>query len=1351
MSFPGESIQQAFSADGEIRELLTRFREIVSQKEMSDLSVALVVEKISAASEEKDYGSVKTAIKQQIYDARKWQEILQELLSEVEKLETRRAKRDLCSDRWWQEKQEALHETFDRDPQQGQDEWLGTFAEALIAWELDICEKLVSESFPFPSQMTEMIPRFQAGIQAIKREQYPQALPMLNHLVKVQSAHGRQPVWDDVSQTTLLVFVGRIYLYKISQPEEALKFFEQAKQLTPNYGLSDAARGEYFRQKGSSEEALSSFQEALSKSNTLPDGYIGMGLYAEDQGWWDEVEDWYGRAINQVEDEKNPVDALSKLLMPADGNLLLQLARILQENQPTAALQAVNRAIQIGIQGEGSYPQRWAYQLKGEILEQLEQSLEAVEAYYEAGKQLYWSGDYDSAIAEFEKLLHLNPDYVMAYWYLADALLVQSYTQDLPYVDREKLQQSLDRWNQGKGIALPDVKGSWAYVIRARISERLSLLEAQATADRYIWESLGYVERALLLDDQEFYRLSTLGRYYRWLGVNFNALYITQKATDLKPDEPSVQEDRAGILINVGEYESAISLVEQLQEKYPAYPMYDGWRAIICYYQGDYNTSLELIQKGVDKYPEDLWYRMIQADAYRMEGQKLQAYESYAKVWEKRNSPNYPQEQTTFASAAYNLYLLDDPGDRTLVDEAIQLYTSVLNLRTQACNAHLQLTLCYLITSDFTASEQHFTDGLDLVTNRRELDNLSIELSFLEEILPAKDHPPQNTAAMLEQLQKFKAAVTAKRKELENQQGVALDERKAAIAELTHLLNQEPESQVGSQSWLAIEAGLGRLYLEENQLEQAEIAYRQLQKYLDQFPEARLGLEKVASRLQSQGTEFLKARRFADAISVFQHAIALQDLPSKTLADLRCNLGTAYIGLNDRNQAQESFGDAIERYRQEELPNPGEVLGQVCSETIPDIAHYWKMDEAFASFAALPETEPGFAQAFALARPSLSKYLEQYYETFEEAGGSSKWMLSVTPVAVEISQNLVPDETGTEWVLFKTYVPEMRERLLQQMGVRVPGIRVRGNEADLPPDTYILMLDEIPLILGTVKSGQVYSPTSDETLQDLGIPAAALSPTNHPGTGQPGCWIDPDVCPDYPTILDGQGLKYWADPLLYMVYHLESFLRQNLADCLGAQDVAYLLDEWSQQEDGASLIATALPNATAQLRFGRVLRALVAEQVSIAPWREILRAVAEVGLVREDVDAVVRHVRQSLKPYLPGNEPGAPCELIPDAIEQEIERWLWPQGEKLFFAIPPQDTQDLLSDIREIVPPVSEAPRFVFITRSGRVRPFLRRLVELEFPHVMAIAEDERLSQEKLPQERLETDSYTEIDRGEDW
>jgi type III secretion protein V len=329
----------------------------------------------------------------------------------------------------------------------------------------------------------------------------------------------------------------------------------------------------------------------------------------------------------------------------------------------------------------------------------------------------------------------------------------------------------------------------------------------------------------------------------------------------------------------------------------------------------------------------------------------------------------------------------------------------------------------------------------------------------------------------------------------------------------------------------------------------------------------------------------------------------------------------------------------------------------------------------------------------------------------------------VTPVAVEVGTDLIYEGPEEDWQVFKTYLSQMRDKIKDQTGVGVPGVRIRANETDLPGTTYVIMLDEVPIVSGKIEKDMRYCPAIPADLSALGIPTSEIVEVINPLTGNNGCWIGRD----YWDLLADKKFDLWPDPILYMVNHLEAVIRRNLDMFFGIQEVENLLEYWEEIPEAASLIKAALPDSASRFQFARALRQLVKDRVPINHWEEILKAIEDLELATKDISELVYSMRLKLKEYLPGNSPKMNRIELTQQIEDQIAKWIHNVDDKKFFAIPPEETQDLLSEIRELVTWVNK--HSVLVAQNTELRPYIRRLVELEFPDLMVISNEELLPQ----------------------
>jgi type III secretory pathway component EscV/Flp pilus assembly protein TadD len=341
------------------------------------------------------------------------------------------------------------------------------------------------------------------------------------------------------------------------------------------------------------------------------------------------------------------------------------------------------------------------------------------------------------------------------------------------------------------------------------------------------------------------------------------------------------------------------------------------------------------------------------------------------------------------------------------------------------------------------------------------------------------------------------------------------------------------------------------------------------------------------------------------------------------------------------------------------------------------------------------------------------------------------WTHTVTPIAVEIAADLIPLTEGTHpnslSDLLTGHLAAMRDRVEKRYGVTVPGVRVKGNQTDLTNGVYVIMLMEVPLVSGAIELNSRFHPGPSERLAFLGVTGKT---TTNPLTGDPGCWIAPH---DWARVEAG-GFELW-DVIEYPVHHLEAIILRNLGYFLGHQEIATAL---ARKSPGA--IADLKSQPEQLTAFTTVCRALVAEGVPVQPlgdiWAEFERCVRE-GVRPQNIVERLR-VIAPLRRELPGNN-GA-YRLLPFGalFEQEILQALHPDRTPSVLAMEPERCRDALNIVRKAV---NEAPDLALVVSKPLLRPFVQRLVELEYPNIPVLSR-----QELLPGAQVDATSSAEFD-----
>jgi type III secretion protein V len=324
----------------------------------------------------------------------------------------------------------------------------------------------------------------------------------------------------------------------------------------------------------------------------------------------------------------------------------------------------------------------------------------------------------------------------------------------------------------------------------------------------------------------------------------------------------------------------------------------------------------------------------------------------------------------------------------------------------------------------------------------------------------------------------------------------------------------------------------------------------------------------------------------------------------------------------------------------------------------------------------------------------------------------------VTPVAVEATPALLEElGPGEDGRFLAREVPDIRNALFAELGVRVPPIRLRPAEG--AGRGYAVRLSEVPVARGELPVDRVFAAESPERLAQLGV---AGEPTVHPGSGHAGLWVAAAEAPRLReagvVLLDGPS---------FVSLHVLVVLRRNAQEFVGIQEVQAMLDQ--MEKTHPALVREVVPKLLSIHLLTDVLRRLVEEQVSIRDLRSILGALADWARAEKDPIQLAEHVRSSLRRAISHRLSGGRGSLavylldplIEDAVKTAIQRL--PTGS--YLALDPDLAQDILAAIRrevEGLPPTAQRP---VILTSMEIRRFVKRLCELEFPDLQVVSYQE--------------------------
>lgn len=1253
---------------------------------------------------------------------------LQQRLRELRLVEATRP--DPWREEWWRSQRAQLEEALEHDALDGSDQWLRLFARALLAGHTDGCERLLAEPLPLPPEAAGGHAILREGCSALRQGRYLDALPMLAHLRRVRALTSRKALLNASDRGLLHVFSGHVLLWA-DDFDSALRHFEQARQAAPDDGRPLAALGDHDRVRAQAgvdkpkqgtkllDQAERHYKDAQKRSPREPEGFIGLGLLYEAREQWLEADDLYERAAAAFGDDlrvPNVAAVVGRRLGPTSGNLLLQVARTVhQQGNPLGALDAVEQALRESQQlaGEGLYPERLAYRLQAEVLSQLRRGLDSAAAYFEAGTRFAWRGDYAAAVELLKKAKKHNPDRPATFWYLSDSMAAQSNRPQAPFVDQHQLDASLREWKEAG--TLPDSEYAWAYLTRAFIAQQTARLPGRDRRSAW-WQAATYAERALALRPRDEQNWRFLCEYHGQLGLQAGSRETARRAFELEKT-PDAASTVVVSLVNAGEFDRARPWLKRYQKLLPAatkdgsqvdaalqfrMAWHDAVQGFILSREGEFQDARERFDQALARlaraatpeadYP--LWYYEERALCLRMLRQWSLAESDYRSMWSRYHRDDR-DNQASFGRAAYSLGKLE---------EAIGIFQALARDLDDG-TSHANLGLCLVANGDLAAGAKELSSGIAKAKNRLELDDLlRFDFPELEKFIPFRE----DGHALRQAINELRAQAEARKTEVTRLQSPIKELERVVAALLAR-------GETAGPTWVGAHAGLARLYVEGKRWRAAGRAYRVLAEAGSEFPEAGAAVDAAMLEQQAKGDSGFGEGDVRAALDAYQGAWTLAResglaSPART-AEIQSRLSLAKWD-TDEAAARAHLVRAVALFGESGTPQPGRAVGSTSRALLRDIDHFWAVDAAWGASGIAEVAEVAEVEA---ARDELTRFLDERLRLDSLGDGA----LDTRPV-VEIGAALVPEDTGPNWSLFATEIPQMRSRVESELGVRVPGIWVRGNYV-IAANGYGVLLNDFPYVRGTSVPLELRFSTAPPAAAESADGHGSVQATTDPVSGAPASWVPPAVG----ERLEREGFPAAREPLAYVVRHLEAVLRRSLPDFVGLDELESLLDPVLRSDRGAAAVAAAAPDLQGRVRLSRVLRALLREQVPITPIETILHAVRHTP-ERESgqrLDETVRSVRLHLRARLPGNAAGATRITLPADLEAAVGRLL-PRGDgQAVVVTDPRAVHDVLRRIEELVGPAG--PQAVLVTGDPVLRPYLRRLTEPRLPTLMVLSREE--------------------------
>jgi type III secretion protein V len=359
-----------------------------------------------------------------------------------------------------------------------------------------------------------------------------------------------------------------------------------------------------------------------------------------------------------------------------------------------------------------------------------------------------------------------------------------------------------------------------------------------------------------------------------------------------------------------------------------------------------------------------------------------------------------------------------------------------------------------------------------------------------------------------------------------------------------------------------------------------------------------------------------------------------------------------------------------------------------------------------------------FLGVLAQARTKTARRARVQDEQDKRGRASTRFVPEVVPVSVEfgkgLAKQILKDDTTSK--AFDEAIHTVRDKLHSDLGVFLPDVRTVFSTR-LEDRAYALALHEITVGHGIIPPDRLLALDAPNNL-----PAGFESkePATDFATGMPASWL---------AVSEKNNAAAGAFELLdaprVIVRHLEIAVRGRAQDFVGLQEVQTMLDQLEQSLP--ALVHHVVPKPVSLALLTDILRRLVEEKVSIRPLREILEALAIHVPLESDPEVLTELVRGNLRrqiTYRYANLGEIDVFDLDPSIEEAVRDAIRKGSRGSYLALAPDHARDIIQAISRVFSGSAVEKTPVLLTQTD-TRRFIRRLIEVDLPHVVVISRPE--------------------------
>lgn len=298
---------------------------------------------------------------------------------------------------------------------------------------------------------------------------------------------------------------------------------------------------------------------------------------------------------------------------------------------------------------------------------------------------------------------------------------------------------------------------------------------------------------------------------------------------------------------------------------------------------------------------------------------------------------------------------------------------------------------------------------------------------------------------------------------------------------------------------------------------------------------------------------------------------------------------------------------------------------------------------------------------------------------------------------------------------------KIRRALYFDLGVPFPGIQLRFNDA-LPPESYNILLSEVPVSQGRLRPGWLLVRESTANLDALQI---AYESDRKFLPHIPTLWVSAELR----DTLGRAGIPF-MDPSQVLTYHLAFVLKKYSADFIGIQETRFLL---SAMEGRFPDLVKESTRVLPIQKIAEILQRLVSEDISVRNLRAILESLIEWGQKEKDSVLLTEYVRSTLKRHISykysSGQNILPAYLLAPNIEDTVRGAIRQTSAGSYLALDSTVSKRLVDNIKKTVGDLGASAQRPVLLTSMDIRRYLRKMIEQDLYELPVLSYQE-LTQE---------------------